>query len=145
MLELCDFKKKLKSSFDKKPFSDGVRTEMKSSFANDRLGTVKFYKHTDNDKFNPSPFDNVALSSLDMMSAQLPCKPMQDTGGIVNSRIKHINTDANLSGVRAPIISGRLTSFGLNYSYEEVMNAGNPILRPPSNFNPYMRSKLPAP
>ena len=115
------------------------------SSADDRLGQVKIYKHDDNNSYNPSVFNNVALASLDTSSMQLPCKPMQDIGGMVNARIKHTDPIPNLSGIKAPVISGRLINFGLNYTHEQVMNAGKPILRQPSNFNPNMPSRLPAP
>ena len=116
----------------------------KFAYSEDNLGKAKFgqYDVKGND---PSPFSNPALKALNMMFEQLPCKPMQDIGGMVNSRIKKTDTVPNLAGIKAPIISGRLISFGLNYSADEVRNAGQPILRQPSNFNANMKSKLPPP
>ena len=118
--------------------------KVKFAYLDDNLGKAKFGQY-DVKGIDPSPFNNPALKSLDMMSQQLPCKPMQDTAGMVNSRIKKTDEIPNLSGIKAPIISGRLISFGLNYSSDEVRNAGQPILRQPSNFNVNMKSKLPQP
>jgi hypothetical protein len=118
--------------------------KVKLAYSEDTLGKALFGRYDLKSK-DPSIFGNPALKALDMMSQQLPCKPMQDIGGSVNSRMKQTNIIPNLSGIRAPVISGRLINFGLNYSADEVRNAGQPILRHPSNFNVNMKSKLPAP
>ena len=68
------------------------------TYSEDKLGHAKFGRYELNAK-DLSPFSNVALASLDMMSQQLPCKPMQDIGGMVNARHKHSDSVPNLNGV----------------------------------------------